>query len=98
MTTIAEMQADEARRRASARSDILEEIKAELERAYAKHGTAPWGRHEAYAIALEELDEVWDEIRADGPPASLRRELVQLAAVCIRYLEQPGDRYATIEP
>lgn len=71
---------------------ILEEISRELERAYAKHGREQWGRHEFYAILLEEVDEVWEEIKADSPQAQLRREIIQVAAMAIRYLETK-DRY-----
>ena len=74
------------------RAEILAAIEAELERAYAKHGSDPWGRHEWYAITLEELDEAWDNIRADGPAIELHHEIIQVAAMCVRYLET-GDRY-----
>lgn len=98
MTTAAEMQADEARRRTAVRRLIWEALEEELEHAYRVHGAAPWGRHEAYAITLEELDEAWDEIKADGPAANVAHELLQTAAMCIRYLEQAGDRYAASTP
>lgn len=85
------------RARATRRVDVLAAILHELEQAYAKHGDEPWGRHEAYAITLEELDEAWDAIRADAPGADVRHELAQTAAMCIRYLEQEGDRYRGID-
>jgi hypothetical protein len=82
------------------RADIQNAIERELERAYSMHGRDRWGRHEWYAITLEELDEAWDAIRADAPSAELQAEIVQIAAMCYRYLET-GDRYrdapATIE-
>lgn len=67
-------------------------IERELEQAYQKHGSAPWGRHEWWAITQEELEEAWDAIKADAPSGELRAEIVQVAAMCIRYLEGP-DRY-----
>lgn len=72
-------------------------IMAELERAYAKHGREPWGRHEFYAILLEEVDELWDAIKADEPTQRVLEEAVQVAAMCIRYMET-GDRYRGPHP
>ena len=74
------------------RVEILAAIEAELIRAYAKHGSEPWGRHEWYAITLEELEEAWADIKGDRPQAQLEAEIIQVAAMCIRYLET-GDRY-----
>jgi len=42
--------------------------------------------HEAYAILKEEMDELWDEIKMNGLPASIRAEVVDIGAVCIRLL------------
>ncbi|GEM_PF-6253003 len=62
------------------------------DRAYAKHGREQWGRHEFYAILEEELDEVWENIKKDKPQTELVEEILQVAAVALRYLET-GDRY-----
>lgn len=67
-------------------------VRDEVERAYTKHGREPWGRHEFYAILKEEVDEVWDSIKADEPQEEVMREIVQVAAMCLRYAET-GDRY-----
>lgn len=67
-------------------------IAAELDRAYAKHGRAQWSRHEFYAIMKEEVDEVWDDIKADKPQDVLEKELVQAAAMFFRYFET-RDRF-----
>lgn len=74
------------------RQELVARIATELDRAYAKHGTAPWGRHEFYAILIEEVEELWDAIKRDLPKAELEKELVQVAAMCFRYFET-GDRY-----
>lgn len=71
---------------------ILDLIGEELERAYAKHGTAPWGRHEFYAILQEEVDELWTAIKEDYPTPDVVKEAVQIGAMVCRYLET-GDRY-----
>jgi hypothetical protein len=64
-------------------------VLAELARAQAKHHDFHSG-HEGYGVILEELDELWDAIKADkqflrysGAPA---KEAVQVAAMAIRFL------------
>ena len=64
----------------------------EIDRAYAKHGTELWGRHEFYGILKEEVDELWDDIKKDAPSSELKAELIQVAAMCLRYFET-GDRW-----
>ena len=67
-------------------------VNDEVERAYAKHGKDSWGRHEFYGVIKEEVDEMWDDIKADAPQDQLTKEIIQVAAMCLRYLET-GDRY-----
>jgi NTP pyrophosphatase (non-canonical NTP hydrolase) len=74
------------------REHILNSIETELEHAYRKHGREPWGRHEFYAILLEEVEEMWDAIKKDQPMSDVRKEALQAACVIVRYLES-GDRY-----
>ena len=74
------------------RRAIVEAISKELDRAYSKHGRQQWGRHEFYAILKEEVDELWDAIKADHPQGQVVMEAVQVAAMCFRYLET-RDRY-----
>lgn len=69
------------------RFEFLAELALELDRAYAKHGSEQWSRHEFYGILKEEVDELWDDIKADADPARLRAEIVQVAAMCFRYIE-----------
>ena len=42
-------------------------------------------RHEGYSVILEELDELWTDIKANnhGPD---RKEAIQVAAMAIRYV------------
>lgn len=54
-----------------------------------KHGTEFASLHEAYAVILEELDEVWDITRMkrqDRDEAALRREFIQIAAMAFKSL------------
>lgn len=78
--------------RTLARSYLFKCIEAELTRAYKKHGAPLWGRHEFYAILKEEVDELWDDIKADKNLDYIFSEAIQVAAMVIRYLET-GDRY-----
>jgi NTP pyrophosphatase (non-canonical NTP hydrolase) len=71
---------------------VYAQIRAELERAYTKHGREPWGRHEFYGILLEEVDELWDAIKGDEPMERVHAEAIQVAAMVFRYIET-GDRY-----
>lgn len=62
------------------------EIDMELERSYA-HGEKFASLHEAYAVILEELDEVWEIVRLkrrDRDKEYLRKELIQLAAMAVK--------------
>jgi hypothetical protein len=45
--------------------------------------------HEGYAIILEELDEAWHEIK-HGTPERAREEMIQVAAMAIRFLKDFG--------
>lgn len=74
------------------RHEIILEVIRELASAYDKHGREPWGRHEFYAILKEEVDELWDDIKADSSQEKLTKEAIQVAAMVFRYLET-GDRY-----
>lgn len=62
------------------------EVVEEVFRAVKKHPsqTSPY---EGYAVLLEEVDELWAEIKADrGRQASARKEAIQVAAMAIRYI------------
>lgn len=74
------------------REELMADIASELDHAYAKHGSEQWGRHEFYAILLEEVDELWDAIKGDLSQEEVEAELRQVAAMCFRYYET-GDRY-----
>ncbi len=67
-------------------------ICSELDRAYEKHGSQQWSRHEFYAILKEEVDEMWDAIKEDASQEDVQAEAIQIAAMVFRYLET-GDKY-----
>lgn len=63
---------------------IAREITDEAERAMTKFAmfNSP---HEGYAVLLEELDEMWDDIKANRVPESVE-EAVQVGAMALRYI------------
>ena len=45
--------------------------------------------HEGYAVILEELDELWDEVKCNASSRDIikmQKEAVQVAAMAIRFL------------
>jgi NTP pyrophosphatase (non-canonical NTP hydrolase) len=45
-------------------------------------------QHEGYAVILEELDELWDEVKKNQRNydlAAQRKEVIQCAAMCLRF-------------
>lgn len=42
--------------------------------------------HEGYAVLLEEVDELWEEVKANAPKERLREECIQVAAMALRFL------------
>jgi len=66
---------------------IIREVSQELKRAgkkFPKFASA----HEGYAIILEELDELWDEIKVKHKNIeNMRKEATQVAAMAIRFIK-----------
>lgn len=61
------------------------EIRQELTRARVKH--APYNsRHEGYAVMLEEMDELWEEIKLKNPDKKrMREEALQVASTALAF-------------
>jgi len=73
-------------------ANVLDEIGDEFREAQAKHKSLN-SAHEAYAVIREELDEFWDEVKKKREQRSkyaMRRELVQVAAMCVRTILDVG--------
>ena len=69
--------------------DILQkEIKKELLSTTKKYGKFN-SSHEGYAVILEEVDELWDEVKKKQKQYNLenqKKECIQIAAMAIRYI------------
>lgn len=68
---------------------VVQEAAIELSQAQAKFPPFNSG-HEGYAVILEELDELWTEIRSNqttlGRNDRMRKEAIQVAAMALRFL------------
>lgn len=71
---------------------VLAEVERELGRAQDKF--PPFNSaHEGYAVILEELDELWQEVKDKaGQPHKVREEAIQVAAMAVRFIVDVCDR------
>ena len=70
-------------------STVLNEISMEVLRAKTMFPTNFHNQHEAYAVILEEFDELWDEIKKNHKNYDLvaqRTEATQTAAMLVRLM------------
>lgn len=62
----------------------LQQVRNEVLRATAKF--PPFNSaHEGYAVLLEEVDELWDEVKANNP-SKQEKEVIQVGAMAVRFL------------
>ena len=65
---------------------VLGMVEVEIFRARKKHDPM-YSTHEGYATILEELDELWDLVKADNARSSAARsEALQIAAMAVCYI------------
>ncbi len=77
-------------------SEPLAELVAELSRAQRLHH-AYNSAHEGYAVILEELDELWDEVKKKRElrdVAAMRKEAIQVAVTALRFVLDVCDKEA----
>lgn len=69
-------------------TDILREIKMEYETATCKYHSFN-STHEGYAVIKEEVDELWDLVKANkgvNGDVEFRKEAIQIAAMAVRFI------------
>lgn len=66
------------------------DVRVELDRARAKHSRPMNSAHEGYAVLLEEVEEVKQEVFHGGDRKAMRDELIQVAAMAQRMAEDLG--------
>lgn len=74
---------------------VLGLVGGEVEEAQRDHGRAFASDHEAFAVLLEEVEEVKAHVwrkRADRDKEAMVRELVQVAAVAVKWAMQLRER------
>ncbi len=67
---------------------ILDAVESEVDRATALHGPFR-SAHEGYAVLLEEVEELWAEVRkrrGERSASRLREESIQIAAMAVRFV------------
>lgn len=73
--------------------EYFKQIEEELSDALDVHGDFR-SFHEAYAVLLEELDEIWDEIKMKRPsPTRIYVESRQLAAMALKLMMFAESKY-----
>jgi hypothetical protein len=68
--------------------DVADDVLTELRRACAAFPRFA-SAHEAYAVLLEEIDELWDEVKkrpTERRDYVIRAEAIQVAAMAIRFV------------
>lgn len=65
---------------------VIADVLKELEKVKCENPGTYNSRHEAFAVLLEEVDELWDEIKNNGSGEDIRFEAMQVAAVAIRFM------------
>lgn len=71
--------------------EAVEAVYNEVQRAKTMFKDDFANQHEGYAVILEELDELWEEVKKNQKnydiPAQ-RKEAIQCAAMCIRFVAE----------
>jgi len=73
-------------------TDLFNEVYQEFMRARQIHKQFN-SAHEGYAVILEELEELWLEVKkrkADQSPERVRKEAIQVAAMAVRFIYDLG--------
>lgn len=77
------------------RQYLVDEVRAELQRARAAHPGAFNSAHEGFAVLDEKRDELWQEVKHGSKATRNQRmhdECIQIAAMAFRFLEDVTDK------
>ena len=74
----------------------IKAMEAELIRATRRFGAFA-STHEGWAVIKEELDELWDAIKAKADVNTLQREAIQVGAMALRFLVDCAPRLELAE-
>ena len=67
------------------RDDAVAEIQNEYQEAIKKFSTFN-SQHEGFAVLREEVDELWDNIKANTEIKLIKAEAIQVGAMAMRFL------------
>lgn len=67
---------------------ILDSVETEYLRALHKFPQPMKSAHEGYAVLLEEVDELWDEIKNGQDKEMMCAEAIQVAAMAVRFIRE----------
>jgi hypothetical protein len=71
---------------------VLRMVEDELVRGWTKHPTPFHNAHEGHSVIREELDELWDEVKADTAYTHAgMKEAIQVAAMGVRFVVELHD-------
>lgn len=74
------------------RSLAVRDVEEELRAARRAHPGRFNSAHEGFAVLKEEVDELWDEVKArDRDMSAMREEAIQVAAMALRFIEDVCD-------
>lgn len=76
---------------------LIKEVCTELNSAVKKHPPIN-SAHEGYAVILEELDELFDEVKKQTKNRNIdnmRKEVIQIAAMAMRFIIDVCDKEVT---
>ena len=77
-------------------SNLIYEVFKELSKATSKFGSFK-NSHEGYAVLLEEVDELWEQVKRNPKKfpdraVEMRKEAIQVAAMAMRFVMDVCDK------